>query len=118
VVYSFELAKDTKEVLMSDDGRTLRIGSTLEPEQEEALVHFLKGNLDVFAWNPSDMPRIPREVTKHKLNIKPSAKPVKQKLRRFHGDKYKAIREGIKKLLAAGFIREVYHPEWLANPCW
>ena len=22
----------------------------------------------------------------------------------------------IVKLLAAGFIREVYHPEWLANP--
>jgi hypothetical protein len=30
-----------------DDGRTLRIGSTLEPEQEEVLMHFLKANLDV-----------------------------------------------------------------------
>jgi hypothetical protein len=35
-----EPAKDAKEVLMFDDGSTLRIGSTLEPEQEEALVVF------------------------------------------------------------------------------
>jgi hypothetical protein len=26
------------------------------------------------------------------------------------------IREEIKKLLEAGFIREVHHPRWLANP--
>jgi hypothetical protein len=77
---------------MSDDGRTLHIGSTLESEQEEALVRFLKVNLDVFAWKPSDMPGIPREVAEHKLNIKSSAKPVKQKLYRFDGDKCKAIR--------------------------
>jgi hypothetical protein len=55
-------------------------------------------------------------VAEHKLNIKPSTKPVKQNLRRFDGDKCKAIREEIKKLLTAGFIREVYHPEWLAHP--
>jgi hypothetical protein len=26
------------------------------------------------------------------------------------------IPEGIKKLFDAGFIREVHHPQWLANP--
>ena len=31
-------------------------------------------------------------------------------------DKKEAIRVEIKRLLAAGFIKEVYHPEWLANP--
>jgi hypothetical protein len=77
---------------------------------------FFEGEFDVFAWKSSDMPGIPREVAEHKLNIKPSAKPVKQKLRRFDSDKCKAIREEIKKLSSAGFIREVYHPEWLANP--
>jgi hypothetical protein len=34
-------------------------------------------NLDVFAWKPSDMKGILREVVKHKLNIKPRLKPVK-----------------------------------------
>ena len=31
-------------------------------------------------------------------------------------DKKDAIRVEIKWLLAARFIKEVYHPEWLANP--
>jgi hypothetical protein len=91
VACSFEPSKDAKEVLVSSNGRTLRIVSTLKPEQEEALVHFLKANLNVFAWKPSDMLGIPREVTEHKLNIKPSAKLVKQKLRRFDSDKCRAI---------------------------
>ena len=42
--------------------------------------------------------------------------PVKQRLRRFDEEKHRAIDKEIVKLLAAGFIKEVYHPEWLANP--
>ena len=37
-------------------------------------------------------------------------------LHRFDEEKCRAIGEEIAKLLAAGFIREVHHPEWLANP--
>jgi hypothetical protein len=62
------------------------------------------------------MKGIPREVAKHKLNIKPRSKPVKQCLRCFNDDKCKAIGEEILKLLSVGFICEVYHPEWLENP--
>jgi hypothetical protein len=90
---------------VSNDRRTLRISTILKPEQEEALSLFLRANLDISAWNPSDMPGIPKEVAEHKLNIKPIAKPVKQKLWCFNGDKCKAIQEEIKKLLMLGFIR-------------
>ena len=62
------------------------------------------------------MPGIPREVAEHTLQILPGSKPVKQRLRRFDEEKRRAIGEEIAKLLAAGFIKEVYHPEWLANP--
>jgi hypothetical protein len=41
---------------------------------------------------------------------------VKQRLRRFNDEKCKAIGEEIMKLLSAGFIKEVFHLEWLANP--
>jgi hypothetical protein len=44
------------------------------------------------------------------------SKPVKQHLRRFDEEKRKVIGEKIYKLLEAGFIKEVHHPEWLANP--
>jgi hypothetical protein len=42
--------------------------------------------------------------------------PKKQCLRRFAQDKQEAIKREIAKLLAAGFIKEVIHPEWVANP--
>ena len=57
-----------------------------------------------------------REVTKHTLKIKPRSKSVKQRLRHFDEGKRRAIGEEIVKLLATGFIKNVYHPEWLANP--
>jgi hypothetical protein len=36
-------------------------------------------------------------------------------LRRFDEEKHRVIGEEIHKLLEAGFINEVHHPEWLAN---
>jgi hypothetical protein len=80
------------------------------------LVDFLCVNIDIFAWGPSDMPGIPREVTEHALEIRASSKPVKQRLRRFDEEKRQVIGEEVHKILKAGFIKEVHHPEWLANP--
>jgi hypothetical protein len=37
-------------------------------------------------------------------------------LHRFNEEKHKVIGEEIHKLLEARFIKEVHHPEWLANP--
>ena len=61
----------------------------------------------MFAWKPADMPGIPRELIEHSLNVLATAKPIKQKLRRFTQDKKEAIRVEITRLLAAGFIKEV-----------
>jgi ribonuclease HI len=62
------------------------------------------------------MPGIPTDVAEHVLKIRPGSRPVKQRLRRFDEEKRRAIGEEVEKLLAAGFIREVYHPDWVANP--
>jgi hypothetical protein len=70
------------------------------------LVDFLRANAKVFAWSPSDMPGIPRDVAEHSLDIRAGARPVKQPLRRFHEEKRRAIGEEIHKLMAAGFIKE------------
>ena len=58
----------------------------------------------------------PREVTEHALKTMLGSKPIKQHLRRFDEEKRRAIGEESLKLLATGFIKEVYHPERLANP--
>ena len=62
------------------------------------------------------MPGIQRKVAEHTLKIQLGSKSVKQHLHRFDKEKRRAISEEIVKLLATGFIKEVYHPEWLANP--
>jgi hypothetical protein len=62
------------------------------------------------------MKGIPIESAEHKLNIKPRSNLEKQRLRCFNDEKCKVIGEEILKLLSAGFIQEVFHPEWLANP--
>ena len=48
-------------------------------------------------------------VITHRLNVSPSFKPVKQKIRSFTPEKQKAINEEVGKLLQADAIREV---EW------
>jgi hypothetical protein len=61
------------------------------------------------------MPKIPRQVTEHSLDILLGSKPVKQLLRRFDDERWKVIREEIARLLAARFIKEVFHPKWITN---
>jgi hypothetical protein len=62
------------------------------------------------------MPGVPKELIEHCLKVDPKATLKKQRLRRFAPDKREAIKKELAKLLTAGFIKEVYHPEWLANP--
>jgi hypothetical protein len=61
-------------------------------------------------------PGIPREVAEHSLRIQSHSKPMMQRLRRFDEEKRRVIGEEVRKLLGAGFIKEVFHPEWLDNP--
>jgi hypothetical protein len=62
------------------------------------------------------MPGVPRELIEHSLNVDPKATPKRQHLRHFTDDRRDAIKKELAKLLAAGFIKEVFHLEWLANP--
>jgi hypothetical protein len=62
------------------------------------------------------MPGVPRELIEHELHLNPNVKPVKQRLCHFVQDKKDIIKREIARLLDAGFIKEVYHPNWLANP--
>jgi len=61
------------------------------------------------------MPGVSREDAEHSLDLDKKARPIKQQLRRFAQDRKEAIRVQVTWLLTAGFIREVTHPDWLAN---
>ena len=59
---------------------------------------------------------IPREVAEHALCLVLGSKPTKQRMCHFDNERRRAIGEEVAKLLAAEFIKEVYHSNWLANP--
>ncbi|GKC56257.1 hypothetical protein Tco_1083855, partial [Tanacetum coccineum] len=45
------------------------------------LINLLKRNMDVFAWQPSDMTGVPKRIMKHTLNVNLSIPPVEKKRR-------------------------------------
>ena len=51
----------------------------------------------------------------YKLNVIPSARPIRQRVRHFHPNRHQIIQAEVDNLLDAGFIRKVKYPEWLAN---
>ena len=69
----------------------------------------------MFAWTHVDMTGIRPTHSSHRLNVTPSAKLVKQKVRRFHPDLHLVIQTEVDNLLQNGFIRAVKYPDWLAN---
>jgi ribonuclease HI len=91
------------------------LGSQLSEEQERTLTRFLFNNKDVFAWSANDLCGVNRDVIEHSLNVDPSFRPRKQRLRKMSDDKAEGARNEVKRLLSAGVIREVKYPEWLAN---
>ena len=54
-------------------------------------------------------------LTSHKLNVIPSAKPVKQKVRRFYPNCHQIIQTKVDNLLRVGFIREVKYPNLIRD---
>jgi hypothetical protein len=80
------------------------------------LVDCLRANADIFAWSPSDMPGISREVAEHSLDIIPHFRAMQQQLRRFDEERRRAIGVELRKLLEVEFIKDVFYPTWLANP--
>ena len=78
-------------------------------------MEFLRKNVDVFAWNVYEAPRVDPNFICHHLNVNPSITPKKQLLRRPSREHAKNIRNEIAKLKQAGAIKEVFYPQWLAN---
>ena len=72
-------------------------------------------NVDVFTWTHADMTGISPMHASHRLDVSPTAKPVRQNVRRFHPDRHSVIQTEVDNLLQNGFIRPVRYLEWPAN---
>ncbi|GJZ90991.1 reverse transcriptase domain-containing protein [Tanacetum coccineum] len=91
------------------------IGGTLSAKGRTELCSLLKENLDIFAWQPSDMTGVPRSVAEHRLNIQEGYSPVRQK-KKARPWNVRKLSKRVQKLVEAGIMREVYYHDWLSNP--
>ena len=57
--------------------KIIYVSALLTDEKYDRLRLVLKKNKDVFAWKHSDMPNISPIVASHKLNVSPTARPVR-----------------------------------------
>nr|GEW68720.1 reverse transcriptase domain-containing protein [Tanacetum cinerariifolium] len=92
------------------------IGGSLSDKGRTELCSVLKKNLDIFAWQPSDMTGVPRSVAEHRLNIREGYTPVRQKKRGQAPERARAIQAEVQKPVDARIMREVYYHDWLSNP--
>ncbi|GJY27235.1 reverse transcriptase domain-containing protein [Tanacetum coccineum] len=92
------------------------IGSDLTEKTRSKLCNLLQRSLDIFAWTPTDMTGVPRQIAEHKLNVRKGCPPVRQKKRGQAAERNIAINDEVSKLVTAGIMREVHYHDWLSNP--
>lgn len=104
-----------KFTVKNNPERFFQVGSELPPQEKEELVGFLRKNVDIFAWDADDAPRVDPSLICHYLNVNPSSIPKKQPSRHPSKEHASVVRDEVTKLKKAGAIKEVFCPKWLAN---
>ena len=94
-----------ESILLGGTDKHTYVTSLLSEEEKEQLRQVLLDNIDVFAWTHSDMTGISPTHASHKLNVTLSARPIRQRVRRFHLNHHQIIQAEVDNLLDAGFIR-------------
>ncbi|TQE12644.1 hypothetical protein C1H46_001856 [Malus baccata] len=95
--------------------RMVKLGTTLSPLIQLALISFLQENTEVFAWSYEDMLGISPDIIYHRLSIDPKTKPVRHKRISYDAERYEAMKAEVEKLKCIGFVREINYPMWVAN---
>ena len=80
-----------EEVELDGPEKFTYVSSLLSNEEKTQLRLALLGNIDVFSWKHSDMVGISPMVAFHKLNVLPTAKLVRQRVRLFHQNRHQII---------------------------
>nr|GEW07217.1 hypothetical protein [Tanacetum cinerariifolium] len=94
----------------------ITIGGVVSTKTRTKLCTLLKRNLDIFAWQPSDMTGVSRSIAEYRFDIREGYSPVIQKKRKQASERAKAIQVEEQKLVEVGILREVYYHDWLYKP--
>ena len=91
------------------NGRAIKLGTILQPEQRDILTPTLINNTNLFAWSATDLPGIDPQVASHKLSIYKEARYVSQKKCKLGEEHWLATKAEVDKLLNAWFIEEAHY---------
>ena len=83
--------------------------------EKEQLIDLLRRNVDVFAWDAYEAPRVDPNFICHHLNVNPSITLRRKLPRRLSKEHVEAVKNKVTKLKQAGAIKDVFYPQWLAN---
>ncbi|GJS80369.1 hypothetical protein Tco_0730250 [Tanacetum coccineum] len=86
-----ELAEEEILINPAFPEQKVTIGTQFSKECRFQLINLLKSNMDVFAWQPSDMTGFPKRIMKHTLNVNLSIPPVEKKRRVLGTEKSRAV---------------------------
>ena len=80
-------------IIDTDPEKFFQVGVQLPTLEKQALIEFLRDNVDVFAWNACEALGIDPDFICHHLNANPSIIPRKQPPRRSSRDHYEAVKK-------------------------
>ena len=102
-------------IIGTNPDKFFQVGAQLSAHEKQALIEFLRDNVDVFAWDACEASRIDPDFIYHHLNVNPAITPRKQPPRCSSKNHYEAVKEEVTKLKRVGAIKEVFYPKWLVN---
>ena len=101
--------EDLERVIIdTDPEKFFQVEAQLSALEKQALIEFLRDNVDIFAWDTCEAPGVDLDFIYHHLNVNPSVIPRKQPRRRSSRDHCEVVKEGVAKLKRAGAIKEVF----------
>ena len=84
-------------IIDTDPEKFFQVGVQLPPYEKQALIEFLRKNVDVFALDACEAPRIDPDFIYHHLNVNPSIAPRKQPPRSSSKDHYEVVKDEVTK---------------------
>jgi hypothetical protein len=103
----FSSMDDLEKVDIGDGNipRPTYVSAHPNKSQKQEIIELLKAYMCCFAWDYTEMPRLSRELIKHRLPIKVGFRPYKQGARNIKPEIVVRVKEEVDRLLHAGFIQ-------------
>jgi hypothetical protein len=125
-IEDFNVEKLGQGLLSADPLEEIDIGDRITPgptfvnkkmslEHKDAIIKLFRDYVYCFTWNYRKIPGLSRELVEHWLPIKSSFRPYKLTAQMFNLIFHDRVKEEVKRLLNAGFIRPCRYAEWVSN---